>query len=45
MQTKTKCIDFYMHPFNVTHLLTFCLLIFTSVKASKYRLITDDGLE
>ena len=24
----TKCINFYMHPFNVTHLLTYCLLTY-----------------
>ena len=25
---QIKCIDFYMHPFNVTHLLTYCLLTY-----------------
>ena len=25
---QTKCIDFYMHPLNVTHLLTYCLLTY-----------------
>jgi len=25
---QTKYIYFYMHPFNVTHLLTYCLLTY-----------------
>jgi len=25
---QTKCIDFYMHLFNVTHLITYCLLTY-----------------
>ena len=25
---QTKCIDFYMHPFNVTCLLTYLLLTY-----------------
>jgi len=32
LQIRKKCttkrIDFYMHPFNVTHLLTYCLLTY-----------------
>ena len=26
---QTKCVNFYTHPFNVTHLLTYCLPLLT----------------